>query len=332
MFCATFTPLWCLYIDKFSSAFLIGNFSLMLIVIEIMLYLSKKWFETDEKKVRRIEETHTIKEVTIIHLLGMVLFFIVALFVFTLAFAMFIIAIHLNNGWGFPNIQLIISEMGPAVKVAAIAIYCSTPIMFFMKWQEAMKRSYELREQNLIFQNETLKSQVNPHFLFNSLNTLASLVNTDAEKASQFISKLSLMYRYILDNSQKVKVPLKDELAFIEDYFYLHEARSKGKILLSINIKESNYEYEILPVSLQVLIENAIKHNMATIEKPLRIVVYMEEQQIVVKNNLQKMATQVVSTKIGLNNLNERVRLITGKEITIEETTNDYLVKIPLLS
>ncbi len=332
LFCAAFTLLWGLHIGAFSRGFLIGTFCMMLIDIEIVLYISKKWFRTDEKKIRKLEETHTLKEVTMINLLGMVLFIVVALFVFTLVFTLFIIVTHLNNGWGFPNIHVITGEIGGAVKVAAIALFCSTPIMFFSKWQEAMKRSYELREQNLIFQNETLKTQVNPHFLFNSLNTLSSLVNSETEHASQFISKLSLIYRYILENSSKVKVPLKDELAFIEDYFYLHETRSAGKILLSINIKESNYNYEILPVSLQVLIENAIKHNMATLEKPLRIVVYIEEQQIVVKNNLQKMATQVVSTKIGLKNLNERVRLITGKEISIEETTNDYLVKVPLLS
>ena len=194
-----------------------------------------------------------------------------------------------------------------------------------------MKREFELREQNLIFQNETLKNQVNPHFLFNSLNTLSSLVNTQTEIASHFISKLSLIYRYILENSPKVKVPLKDELAFIEDYFYLHEIRSEGKILLSIDIKESNFNYEILPVSLQLLIENAIKHNMATQGKPLIISIYIEEKNVVVKNNIQKMATQVVSTNIGLKNLNERVRLVTGKEIIVTELEGNFLVKVPLM-
>jgi LytS/YehU family sensor histidine kinase len=121
-------------------------------------------------------------------------------------------------------------------------------------------------------------------------------------------------------------------LAFIEDYFSLHEIRSEGKILLTIVIEDKDYNYEILPVSLQLLVENALKHNMATLEKPLKITIYIEGQYIVVRNNIQKMATQVVSTKIGLKNLNERVRLITGKEISIEETTNDYLVKVPLLS
>jgi len=332
LFCAAFTPLWGLYINQFSSVFLIGNFCMMLVDIEIVLYLAKKFFYNDQDKARKFEETHTLKEVTLMNLLVLVLFILVALAVFSMVFALFIIVTYLSHGWDFPSLSVIIGEIDGAVKAAAIALFCVTPYMFFTKWQEAMKRSYELREQNLIFQNETLKTQVNPHFLFNSLNTLSSLVNTEAEHASQFISKLSLMYRYILENSSKEKVPLKDELAFIQDYFYLHETRSEGKILLSIDIKESDTDYEILPVSLQGLIENAIKHNSTTLENPLRIVVYMEDEQIVVKNNLQKMATQVVSTKIGLKNLNERVKLITGKEITIEETASDYLVKVPLLS
>jgi LytS/YehU family sensor histidine kinase len=194
-----------------------------------------------------------------------------------------------------------------------------------------MKREFELREQNLIFQNETLKSQVNPHFLFNSLNTLSSLVNTQTEIANYFITKLASIYRYILDNSSKVKVPLKDELEFIKDYFYLHQIRNEGKIILSIDIK-NEFSFEILPVSLQLLIENAIKHNMATQDKPLIISLYIEEQHVVVKNTIQRMATQVVSTNIGLKNLNERVRLVTGKEIVIIENEGNFLVKVPLIA
>lgn len=328
--CAIFTPLWGLYVKELSSVFLIGTFCMMLADIEIILLLSNRVFKIDEKRIRDFEEKHTRKEVTLINLFGIVIFLIVALAVITLVFAVFIIVLHVINGWGFPDMHTIMSEINGAIKVAAIALVCSTPFIFFGKWQEAMKRGYELREQNLIFQNETLKNQVNPHFLFNSLNTLSSLVNTQVEIAGHFISKLSLIYRYILENSSKAKVPLKDELAFIEDYFYLHEIRSEGKILLTIDIKDDE-NYEILPVSLQLLLENAIKHNMATLERPLKIAIYIEGQNIVVRNNIQKMATQVVSTKIGLKNLSERVRLITGKEIIVEETKNDFLVKVPLL-
>lgn len=330
LFCAAFTPIWGMIINtELNKDFLFSTFVVMLITIELVYLVSQKILKIN---IRSGKKEITRKDITRMYLIRLVLFYIVSIALTNLIVILYLYFFHLIGGYDIPSLSWFLLTLQNTLKVTAIVFLFSTPIFFFVPWQQSLKREFELREQNLIFQNETLKSQVNPHFLFNSLNTLASLVNTDAEKASQFISKLSLMYRYILENSPKVKVPLKDELAFIEDYFYLHETRSKGKILLSIDIKESNYEYEILPVSLQVLIENAIKHNMATLEKPLRIVVYMEEQQIVVKNNLQKMATQVVSTKIGLLNLNERVRLITGKEITIEETNSDYLVKIPLLS
>lgn len=330
LLCAIFTPLWGIYIKELSGVFLVGTFSMMLMDIEIIMFISKRYFKIDEEKVRKFEENHTQNEVTLINLIGIVIFLIVALTVIILVFALFIICLYLIKGGGFPNIHMIMSETSGAIKAATIALFCSTPFIFYSKWQEAMKNSYQLREQNLIFQNETLKNQVNPHFLFNSLNTLSTLVNSEVKIAGQFISKLSLIYRYILENGQKTKVPLKDELVFIMDYFYLHKIRSEGKILLSIEIKEVD-NYEILPVSLQLLIENAIKHNMATLEKPLQITVYIEDQYIAVKNNIQKMATQVVSTEIGLKNLSERVRLITGKEIIIEEDSSDFIVKVPLL-
>jgi sensor histidine kinase YesM len=266
-------------------------------------------------------------------LLGLVRLYVLCLVSGALIFCLFRVVLYLAKDL---NLVIFMSEYFHnqfihEVGALSVGLLFSIPIFLYIEWQSALKREYKLKEANLIFQNETLKNQVNPHFLFNSLNTLSSLVNTQTEIASHFISKLSLIYRYILENGTKVKVPLKVELAFIKDYFYLHEIRSEGKILLSIEIKDY-HNYEILPVSLQLLIENAIKHNMATLEKPLKITIYIEGENIVVRNNLQKMATQVVSTKIGLKNLSERVRLITGKKIIIEETNSDYLVKVPLLS
>ena len=173
---------------------------------------------------------------------------------------------------------------------------------------------------------------MNPHFLFNSLNTLTTLVNTQVEVAGQFIAKLSVIYRYIFDNSSKQTVSLNEEIAFIRDYYYLHQIRNQGKIKLEIDIDSDENSYKIIPISLQLLVENAIKHNMATQDKPLTINVYLEGQYVVVQNNIRKMATQVVSTKIGLKNLNERVRLVTGKEIMVTEQGGNFIVKVPLMA
>ena len=329
LFCAIFAPLWGLFIKAaITWSFLVWTFLIVFTSIEIIFSLSKKVFEFKADYTRK---GITQKEITRIYLIRLIFFYVIALIVIILVFGLFLIISQLIDGYGFPHLSWIIHELKDSVKVAAIGLLVSLPVLFFVPWQESMKREFDLREQFLIFQNETLKSQVNPHFLFNSLNTLSSLVNTQTDIANRFIGKLALIYRYILDNSSKVKVPLKDELAFIEDYFYLHQIRSEGKIILRVDVKEGN-KYEILPVSLQLLIENAIKHNMATPEKPLKIDISVEGENIVVRNNLQKIATQVVSTKIGLKNLGERVRLVTGKEISIEETLNEFIVKVPLIS
>jgi hypothetical protein len=203
-------------------------------------------------------------------------------------------------------------------------------IFIVLLWQSSLRREQKLREENLIFQNETLKNQINPHFLFNSLNTLSSLVVNQPEDAEKFINRLSTIYRYILDNSRKDKVPLLTELAFINDYFELHKVRDKEKIVLNIDTPGAS-EFEIIPVSLQILIENAIKHNMATRENPLLISIYIEDGRVVVKNNLQRMSSLIKSTRIGLKNLGERARLVTGKDIIVEETKDFFIVKVPLI-
>ena len=205
-----------------------------------------------------------------------------------------------------------------------------TIIFFYLLWSKSVLREQKLKEKNLIFQNQTLKNQINPHFLFNNLNTLSSLIHTQTETAEIFINRLSLIYRYILENSHKDKVSLQSELAFIKDYFFLYKIRDEDKIQLTIDLENPD-NYEILPVSLQLLIENAIKHNMATHDKPLKISIFRDNRYIVVKNNLQKMPAGLESTKMGLKNLSERVKLLTGKELVINETKSDFIIKVPLI-
>jgi hypothetical protein len=216
------------------------------------------------------------------------------------------------------------------LKSTIVGLAIGTLIFIVVLWQDALKREQKLREENLIFQNETLRNQVNPHFLFNSLNTLSSLIDTQPETSKIFLSRLSAIYRYILDNSHRDKVTLKSELDFVSDYFDLHKIRDEEKIVLIIDVPDAE-QFWILPVSLQILLENAIKHNMATRNNPLNIKIYLKDKNVIVSNNLQKMAIQMKSTKIGLRNLAERVILVTGKKLIIEETENDFTVKVPLI-
>ena len=201
---------------------------------------------------------------------------------------------------------------------------------FFVLWSEAVDRVQKLREEKLIFQYETLKSQVNPHFLFNSLNSLLSLVRSEPELSEKFVQKLSAIYRYILENREKELVPLSAELDFVNDYFYLQKIRDNEKIEMKTELNISKNAL-IVPVSLQLLVENALKHNTSTRKQPLEIVIHNEGiDKLIVRNNLQVKTQLADSSKIGLKNLNERCRLILNREIEILETADEFIVKVPV--
>jgi len=201
---------------------------------------------------------------------------------------------------------------------------------FFVLWSEAVDRVQKLREEKLIFQYETLKSQVNPHFLFNSLNTLLSLVRSEPELSEKFVQKLSSIYRYTLENREKELVPISAELDFVNDYFYLQKIRDNEKIEMKTELNISKNAL-IVPVSLQLLFENALKHNTSTRKQPLEILIHNEGiDKLVVRNNLQVKTQLADSSKIGLKNLNERCRLILNREIEILQTEEEFIVKIPV--
>jgi len=188
----------------------------------------------------------------------------------------------------------------------------------------------KLKEEKLVFQYETLKSQVNPHFLFNSLNSLSSLIKLDPELSEEFILKLSSVYRYILENSEKETIPVSTELEFVQNYFDLQKIRDGEKIDLKIEIKEPE-NLMVLPVALQLLVENALKHNSATRDQPLEITIHNEGMdKLVVRNNLQSKMQINNSSKIGLKNLNERSRLILNRKIEVFENNEEFVVKIPV--
>ena len=204
-----------------------------------------------------------------------------------------------------------------------------TIAFFYIQWREGLKREQKLREEKLIFQYETLKSQVNPHFLFNSLNTLSSLVRQDPELSERFILKLSSIYRYILENTEAEMASLDSEIRFVEDYFYLQKIRDQEKIQLEVQL-DAPERYEILPMSLQLLVENALKHNTATRAHPLTIRISQEEDgRVAVRNELREKATLTGSSKIGLKNLSERMKLTMNKDIEVMKTEGEFIVKVP---
>ena len=130
-------------------------------------------------------------------------------------------------------------EFRPWFKSTLSGLGIGAVIFLIIQWQDALKREQKLKEENLIFQNETLKNQINPHFLFNSLNTLSALISANPETAERFLAKLASIYRYILENSSKEKVPFESELGFINDYFFLQKIRDEDKIVMQFSVSES---------------------------------------------------------------------------------------------
>jgi len=307
------------------SLFSFSLFILMYAQVEAFIYIGNRLFAGLNFDI-------SPGEITRIVLIRFVIFIATCILVAMVIFILLRYSVLWVNGDDLSNVfyNFIHYEFRGWFKSTISGLSAGAIIFIVLLWQSSLKREQILREQNLIFQNETLKNQVNPHFLFNSLNTLSSLIGSQPELAENFIKRLSSIYRYILENSSRDRVPLEAELSFIRDYFFLHKIRDDGKIELDVNVNETD-KYEILPVSLQILVENAINHNKATREEPLKISIFVDGQQIVVKNNLQKMATQIRSTGIGLKNLAERVKLICGKNLVIEETNTYFLVKVPLL-
>ncbi len=303
----------------------IDLFIMLLIQLELFLAVAFRIFSQIKTGTDR-------KEITRIMLLKFAMFMAICFLISLIVIVIYILAANTIRGTD-PNAALntfFEKDFKGWMKQTIGGLMFGAAIFIFIQWQDALKREQKLREENLIFQNETLKNQVNPHFLFNSLNTLSSLISNQPEAADRFVSRLASIYRYILENSQKDKISLESELEYIRDYSDLHKIRDEEKIVLTINAPDAG-KYEIIPVSLQILIENAVKHNKATRDNQLMIDVFIEEQYIVVRNNLQRMAMRLESTGLGLKNLAERVRLITGRPLIIEETNDYFIVKVPLL-
>ena len=194
----------------------------------------------------------------------------------------------------------------------------------------SVKQEQMLIEENLKFRYNTLKSQINPHFLFNSLNTLSEIVYVDAKQADNYIQKLSGIYRYILENEETDFISLNEELEFVKQYFSLQKERDNDKISLEIDCPDAEI-YKIIPVSLQLLVENALKHNSMSLTNPLRITIHINDAYVVVSNTLQRKSIIGSTTQTGLSNLRERVKLVMDEKIMVSEENNRFIVKLPLI-
>jgi sensor histidine kinase YesM len=179
-------------------------------------------------------------------------------------------------------------------------------------------------------QLKALKSQLSPHFLFNSLNTISSLIYKDENKAETFIRRLAKMYDYTLKSYHQKLITLKEELAFVESYKYLVQTRFQDKFICKINISDDVLLTKIPPLTIQMLVENAVKHNQLSIEKPLEINIFTSDNHIIIENNITEIPTNVVSFNIGLKNINTRYLILINKAISVVRA-NNFTVKLPII-
>ena len=201
---------------------------------------------------------------------------------------------------------------------------------FLINWKQTTIVAERLKRENISAQYETFKSQVNPHFLFNSFNVLSNLVYEDQDKAVKFIKQLSDVYRYVLDTRNKEVVPLSEELKFLNAYIFLQQIRFENKLKIENELKDINAT--VAPLALQMLMENAIKHNEVSHDNPLTIRMFVDGDYIVVENNLQrKEVSTETSSGLGLENIRKRYEFLSDRKVLIVETEKSFTVKLPLL-
>lgn len=254
-------------------------------------------------------------------MVGMVVYTIGVTFLF-LRFAEWLLEINLGD----------ISQMlYMAAGITFLITLFMTSREFLFNWKQEAINTEKLQRENLSARYENLKSQVNPHFLFNSLNALTNLVYEDQDKAVKFIKQLSDVYRYVLDTRDREVVTLEEELKFLQSYIFLQQIRFGNKLKIDIHLNGT--KSFVAPLSLQILVENAIKHNEVSEEKPLHIKLYADDEYLIVENNLQrKIAGHDGSSKLGLDNIRKRYEYLSARKVCVEENESKFIVHIPCIT
>lgn len=219
-----------------------------------------------------------------------------------------------------------------SIVIVLTAFYLTIGERSFRQLKDVQLKAERLEKEALLSQFEALKSQLSPHFLFNSLSILTSLIHEDVELSEQFIKRLSKAYRYILEQRDQDLVPLITELDFIQSYTFLLKIRFENKFDVLIDVPPAiQTSYRIAPLTLQLLIENAVKHNRMSLQEKLRVHVYVNEDWLLVENPIQARDQPEPSTGVGLANIVNRYSLLTDRPVEFGEKEDLFVVKIPLI-
>lgn len=282
--------------------------------IIILAWLNERldWAKQTAKRLIFGVVGHTVVTYSVFYPLGLFNLYLLWGFDFTVGMTI------LNSVWYAPII------------IVSVVMLISSAGEFFNKWKASMINEEKLRTEMMSYKYESLRNQMNPHFLFNSFNVLVNLVNQNPKLAIQFIQQLGELYRNVLETRDKELISLEDELKFIESYIFLLKIRFEDKLLVTIDIPVEKDDL-IVPMVLQSLIENVVKHNVISRQKPVEVSICRSNRFIEITNALRPKAVADTSSGTGLQNIKQRYKFFTDKEVQVTQTDSTFKVSIPIL-
>lgn len=220
-----------------------------------------------------------------------------------------------------------------AIVVSVLVLIVLLFKQFLLSWRELALQEEKMKNEVLSSNFEALKSQVNPHFMFNSLNTLTSLIYQNQDLAAKYVGQLSNVYRSVLTTNNSEVISISEELKTLDSYIFLQSIRFEGRFNMEVELNEEIKERSIPPMALQMLIENCIKHNEITEDQPLQIRVYQEDMMICVKNNIaRKTVLPGDKSSVGLTNIKARYKILSDIPVEVIDDGKEFIVKLPLLT
>ena len=300
----------------------VGSYMLYSIVLT---FINSTWFEYLNKRIRWEKYS---RYRLLIGALGGIVFTMMGIFLIRIFLEMYI----RGESWSeFTSGERIVYYY-IALLITLVATLFFHALYFYKAWQDKRVKEQKIIAGTASARFDALKNQLDPHFLFNSLNVLTSLIEEDPDQAQRFTTSLSKVYRYVLEQKNKDLVTVDEELRFARTYVRLLKMRFEDSIVFEIPEEASNPEAKIVPLSLQLLLENAVKHNVVTASKPLKIKVFERDGSLVVSNNLQEKQVVRKSSGVGLRNIQQRYQILTDRQVLVNKTPREFMVSIPMLT
>lgn len=295
-------------------------------LFSIVLYATNTlWYEYYLSNYKK--NLFTIKGISIA-LFGHVIFTFLGIFIARVILLMGFYDYSFTDFW----VQETLDDYGPGMIIGVVVASIFYIVLYYKKRQEVQVKEQKIIAGTASAKFDALKNQLDPHFLFNSLNVLTSLIEEDPYQAQKFTTSLSKVYRYVLEQKNKDLVTVDEELQFAKTYVRLLKMRFEDSIVFEIPEKSSDPEAKIIPLSLQLLLENAVKHNVVNSDKPLHLKVTEENEVLVVSNNLQEKQVVKKSSGVGLTNIQQRYGILTDRKVQINKTATEFSVALPMLT